>query len=119
VKYYREPRQEFLVSEIYNKSAIFLSSSWTEGFALPPAEAGSCGCAIVSTNSGGIMDYVEDGETGLLSAPKLPEALGRNLCKVLDDDNLRQRLAENGRKRLSELSWAKSGSMMEALIGRD
>jgi L-malate glycosyltransferase len=116
VQYYRNPPQDFILREIYNKSTIFLNASWTEGFALPPAEAASCGCAIVATDSGGIADFIEDGETGLLSPPKDSQTLAKNLCRVLDDDRLRIKLAEAGHRRLSEFTWEKSGQMMESFI---
>jgi glycosyltransferase involved in cell wall biosynthesis len=116
VRYYRDPPKEFIVNEIYNKSSIFVSSSWAEGFALPPAEAASCGCAIAATNSGGIADFIEDGVTGLLSLPREPKLLGENLCRLLENDELRVNLAEAGRRRLISFTWERSAEMMERLI---
>jgi L-malate glycosyltransferase len=119
VQYYRNPPQDVIVREIYNKSRIFLNASWTEGFALPPAEAACCGCAIVATDSGGIPglhDFIQNGETGLLSLPKDSKTLGENLCRVLDDDNLRVKLAEAGGHRLRALTWEKNAQSMEAFI---
>jgi L-malate glycosyltransferase len=116
IQFHRNPAQDFIVAEIYNKSTVFLSASWSEGFALPPAEAASCGCAIVATDSGGIADFIEDGETGLLSLPKDAKTLGENLCRVLDDDSLRINLAQAAYQRLSTFTWEKSGQMMEAFI---
>jgi glycosyltransferase involved in cell wall biosynthesis len=115
-QYHREPAQDFIVREIYNKASIFLSSSWAEGFALPPAEAACCGCAVVATDSGGIADFIENDQTGLLSAPKDPQALGVNLCRLLENEGLRLRLAENARQRLSTFTWKKSAEMMESVI---
>ena len=58
-EYHRNPPQEFLINEIYNKSCIYLAPSWTEGSPLPPAEAACCGCALVATEIGGFKEYVE------------------------------------------------------------
>jgi len=116
VDYRRNPPQDFIVDEIYNKSRVFVSSSWTEGFSLPAAEAAACGCAIVATDSGGIRDFVRDGVTGLLSAPKDPEALARNLCIVLQDDALRIRLASAGRECVAALDWDRSVAQLEELL---
>jgi glycosyltransferase involved in cell wall biosynthesis len=116
IEYYRDPAQEFIVNQIYNRSQSFLSASWAEGFALPPAEAACCGCAVVATDSGGIGDFIEDGQTGLLSAPKDPETLGKNLCRLLDDDLLRMRLADGARQRLSAFTWKKSAENLESVI---
>jgi len=116
IPYYRNPPQDFIVGEIYNKSRVFLSPSLSEGFALPPAEAACCGCAIVATDSGGIADFVEDGQTGLLSPPKDPEALAENLCRVLDNEQLRLKLAEAAERRLRTFTWGKNAQLMEAFI---
>jgi L-malate glycosyltransferase len=116
VQYYRDPPQEFIVDEVYNKSSIFLSSSWAEGFALPPAEAASCGCAVVATHSGGIADFIENEVTGLLSAPKDPQALGNNLCRLLEDDELRIKLSEAAGRRVGFLTWDRSATLLERFI---
>jgi glycosyltransferase involved in cell wall biosynthesis len=116
IEYYSDPSQEFIIQDIYNQASIFLSSSWSEGFALPPAEAAACGCAIVATDSGGIRDYVENGVTGLLSPPKDPKSLAENLCRVLDSEDLRVRLALAGKKRVTELSWERSTDLLEDFL---
>jgi L-malate glycosyltransferase len=116
VRYHRDPPQDFIVQEIYNKSSIFLSPSLAEGFALPPAEAACCGCAVVATDSGGIADFIEHGQTGLLSQPKDANTLGENLCRVLDDENLRLRLVETSGRKLSTFTWDGSAQLMEAFI---
>lgn len=116
--YWYDPQQDRIVEDFYNNSSIILSPSLMEGFALPPAEAAACGCAIVSTDSGGIRDYVEHGVTGLLSPPAHPAALAENLCLLLADDRLRVRLAKAARKAVGELTWAKSADLMEEFLGR-
>jgi L-malate glycosyltransferase len=116
IEYHRNPDQQFIVDKIYNGSRVILSPSWMEGFALPPAEAAACGCAIVSTDSGGIREYVEDGRTGLLSAPKNPDALAENLCRVLGDDNLRIRLVEQAQQEIGLWNWDRSAELMETHI---
>lgn len=115
-EYHRDPAQEFLVDEIYNKSSIFVSSSVAEGFALPPAEAAACGCAIVATDSGGIRDYVEDGLSGLLSEPGDATGLAANLCRVLGDDDLRIQFARAANAAVKRLDWERSTDLMEKFL---
>lgn len=112
VTYYRDPSQDFLIREIYNNSAIFLSASWLEGFALPPAEAAACGCALVSTDSGGVRDFIVHGVSGLLSPPKEPRSLADNLCLLLGNDDLRMRLARAGHGAVQKLTWDWSAQLM-------
>jgi glycosyltransferase involved in cell wall biosynthesis len=116
VEYYRNPSRNQLVTDILNDSSIVLASSEAEGFGLPPAEGAACGCAMVSTDSGGVRDFVIHGETGLLSPPRDPEALARNLCLLLGDDGLRIRLAEAGRNLVASFTWERSADLMESFL---
>lgn len=116
VEYYRNPAQDFIVNEIFGRSSIFLSPSLSEGWGLPPAEAAACGCAIVSTDNGGAREYVQHGVTGLLSPPNDPVALAHNLCRLLEDDALRVRLAKAGNRFVSQLSWEKSTDLLENFL---
>ena len=116
VKYYRNPSQEFIVHGIYNRSSIFVNSSLSEGFPLPPAEAACCGCALVATANGGVREYVQHGITGLLSPIGDPDVLAENICQLLDDEPLRVELANAGRRTLANFTWSRSTDLLENFI---
>ena len=116
--FWRNPPQSRIIEDFYNNSSIVLSSSLAEGFALPPAEAAACGCAIVASDSGGIRDFVEHGYTGLLSPPRDPEALASNLCLMLSNDNLRVRLAAAAKSFVAQLGWKRCADRLEEFLGR-
>ncbi len=101
---------------IYNSSSIFVCSSLAEGFALPPAEAMACGCAVVSTDCGGIREFAEHEVTAFLSPPRDPAVLARNLIRVLDDDALCVRLAEAGNRGIRQFTWERSTDQLERFI---
>jgi glycosyltransferase involved in cell wall biosynthesis len=116
VEYHRNPPQDFLINEIYNKSSVYLAPSWTEGSPLPPAEAAACGCAIVATNIGGFREYIQDGVSGLLSPPKEPKALAENICRLLGNEPLRVRLAKACNSYIASLSWDRSTDLLEDFL---
>jgi len=116
IEYHYDPPQEELVDSIYNGSSIYLCPSWVEGWHLPPAEAMACGCAVVSTDIGGVRDYAEHGVTALLSPPKDPEALAENVIRLLEDDNLRIKLAKAGCDRIQEFTWERSTDLLEQFL---
>lgn len=102
------------LGEIYNRNAIFFSPSLGEGWALPPAEAMACGCAIVCTDIGGHHDYGIDGTTALLVTPKDVTMMVEKLALVISDNKLRWQLAHNANTYLIEnFSWSRSVSMLE------
>jgi glycosyltransferase involved in cell wall biosynthesis len=117
IEYRRNPRQAHLVRDIYNGSSVYMCSSLAEGFGLPPAEAMACGCAVVTTDCGGIRDFAINGTTALVSPTQNPRLLAENLVRVLGDDSLRSRLAESGRQEIQLFNWERSTTLMEQAIG--
>ncbi len=115
-EYHRNPPQDFIVNEIYNRSQVFVSSSWMEGFALPPAEAGACGCAVVATDSLGVREFITNGVTGLLSPPKDPRALAENVSLILENEPLRVQLAKACNQIIGRLDWERSASLLEDFV---
>jgi glycosyltransferase involved in cell wall biosynthesis len=118
MSYSQNPEQERIINDFYNGSSIILSPSLTEGFPLPPAEAAACGCAIVATDIKGHREYVQHNVTGLLSPPQDPEALARNLCLLLGNDDRRIRLAHSANTLIKEFTWERSADRMEDFIIR-
>ncbi|MBI5649456.1 MAG: glycosyltransferase family 4 protein [Chloroflexi bacterium] len=80
----------------YADCALFALPSIREGFGIVFAEALLCGAPVIATNTGGAVDIVRDGETGLLVPERDPRALADAIQKLLDDPALATRLATNG-----------------------
>ena len=113
---FKHHHQKNLVEKIYNKSSIYLCPSWSEGWHLPPAEAMACGCALVSTDIGGVKDYAIHEKTALLSPIKNSKLLAENLLKLLRDDTLRLKLAYEGNNNIKQFRWDKSSKKLERLF---
>ena len=106
-EYHRLPSMETL-NNIYNGSAIFLATSNSEGWGLTIGEAMICGAAVVCTDNKGYLEMAKDGETALVSPIKDAQALAVNIIRLIEDDELRQRIAINGNKFIKQFSWDKS-----------
>jgi glycosyltransferase involved in cell wall biosynthesis len=104
------------LARIYNQSKIYVCCSLAEGFAFPPAEAMACGCAVVSTNCGGIREYAEHGVNALLSPPEDPRGLAQNILRLLDDDDLRVKFAKAGYDKIREFTWDKAVTRLEEFL---
>lgn len=116
IEYCRDPSERQLVEGIYNSARIFVCPSWLEGFGLPPGEAMACGCAVASTDCKGVREYAEHGVTALLSPPRDPKALAENVLRLLEDEELRIRIAETGHKRIQAFTWERSTNLLEKYI---
>lgn len=81
VEFYENPRQSDL-SSIYSKCDVWLCTSTSEGFHLPPHEAMACRTPVVSTRVGGPMDLIENGVEGFLCEIEDAKCLS-NHCQEL------------------------------------
>jgi glycosyltransferase involved in cell wall biosynthesis len=116
IDYVQDPPQDRLIDELYNASSVYLCPSHAEGWHLPPAEAMGCGCAVVSTDIDGVRDYAVDGSTALLSPVRNPEALARNLVRVMSDEQLRLRLARAANANIQQFRWERSTEELEPVL---
>lgn len=104
------------LNEIYNRNAIFISNSLTEGFPLTPAEALFCGCALICTDIDGHREFASDNETALLVGVKDAEQMAEKIYYLIMNDKERIRLAYDGNKYISHFSWDNAISKMEDVI---
>jgi len=79
---------------------IFVLPSVKEGFPYALLEAAAAQLPVVTTKVGGIPELISHNETGLLVAPREPQALAQELETLIKDEKLRQNLGRNLRSRL-------------------
>jgi glycosyltransferase involved in cell wall biosynthesis len=115
IDYFRDPTDEELV-RLYNQISIFVCPSWVEGWGLPAFESMACGCALVTTDNGGVREFSRPGESALYSPPKDPAGLTRNLIRLLQDPELRIRLAYAGLDSVRRFSWDKAVTRFEEIL---
>ncbi len=104
IEYIPNPTNKVLL-DMYNKSMIFCLPSLVEGMSLPPLEAMACGCAVVVTNNGGTDEYIEDGVNGISCPIKDSNCLFNAIVKLLEDNNLREKLVKNGCETSKQFSY--------------
>lgn len=55
-----------LIGEILRKTDIYICNSEYESFGLPILEAMTCGAAVITTDTGGMRDFVVENENAIL-----------------------------------------------------
>lgn len=78
----------------YQRSTVCVIPSLYEPGATVAFEAMACGCAILATKVGGLLDIIEDRKSGLLTPPGDPSALAEGLMELLRNKQLRQDLTQ-------------------------
>ncbi|OGY18524.1 MAG: hypothetical protein A2900_03310 [Candidatus Chisholmbacteria bacterium RIFCSPLOWO2_01_FULL_50_28] len=76
---------------------LFIRLSRKEGFGVSFLEAMAIGLPVIATPIGGITDFINDGETGLLVEPDRPKEAAKAMERILTDAALYQKHRTNGR----------------------
>lgn len=115
-RYHQQPSKD-LLNRLYDESAVFIGTSQVEGWGLTIGEAMLCGCAVACTDIPGYREMATDGETALLSSVGDAEAMAANIIRLIEDDDLRQRIAENGHRHIQQYTWEKSYAKLKQVLG--
>ncbi|MDR0551878.1 MAG: glycosyltransferase [Spirochaetaceae bacterium] len=91
------------VRKYYKTHHIFAASSIYEAFGLMFVEAGFHKLPVAATNVEGVPEVIEDNVTGLLSPPRNPHLLARNVLYLIRNKERRGLMGENGYKRVVSL----------------
>ena len=106
----------------YNLCDIFVMPSKTididyESFGIVYAEANACGKPVIGGRSGGVIDAVIVGVTGLLVDPDNVEGISQAIIHLMTDKVYAKKLGENGRRRVEqELNWPMVGRKIEEIL---
>ena len=76
------------------------------------------GRPVVATTTGGIVDMIVDGENGLLVPPGDEYRLAEAMARLLNDADLRARLAAGAQKRVHRFTASAVVERLEAVYAR-
>jgi glycosyltransferase involved in cell wall biosynthesis len=101
---------------VYDRSDVFVLATRRETYGMAVAEALAHGLPVVSTATGAIPSMVAN-EAGLLVSPGDTVALKNALSRVIEDPDLRCRLAEGARAARQRLPrWEQSVTRLAATL---
>ena len=87
-----------LISLIANARVMILPSVWYENCPLNILETHAFGVPVITMNSGGMAELVENGKTGVLINSPTPEAIAECIKKCFDDEEFYDTLKQNCEK---------------------
>ncbi len=115
VQFKRYPSVEEM-REIYSSCRVWFHASISEGMPNPVFEAMACGCAVVSTDCGGVDDIIEDGVNGFIVGIGNFGALADRCMLLYRDEELRKQICENAMNTVQKFSWPKAAERLEPLL---
>jgi glycosyltransferase involved in cell wall biosynthesis len=104
--------------ELYAQHDIFVLPSLVEGMPLVLLEAMASGLAVVTTESSGMTDLVEDGHDGLLTIPGDADSLTVAMSTLCGNSQLRRTLGCAAQEKMKRFTWKLSALRHEAVFRR-
>jgi glycosyltransferase involved in cell wall biosynthesis len=96
------------LAKLYAQAQAFVYPSLYEGFGIPPLEAMSYGCPVVSSNTSSLPEVI--GDAALTFDPLNLDEMADQLEKIIFDQDTRSRVSALGYKQSSKFSWEKTAA---------
>jgi glycosyltransferase involved in cell wall biosynthesis len=93
------------LSELYASADCFAFPSATETFGNVVLEAMASRLPVAAVSGGGVTDFLSHNQNALLCTPDDTEAFTANLVAVMENHDLRERLADNALKTALSRDW--------------
>lgn len=91
---------------VYKNASLLLYPSLYEGFGIPPLEAMSYKCPVVSSNCSSVPEIV--GKAGFLINPLNVAEIVNAIEKTIKNKLLREKIIKAGLKQVKKFSWVKT-----------
>jgi glycosyltransferase involved in cell wall biosynthesis len=106
------------LAALYVEADVFVLASYFEGYGMAYAEAVAHGLPVIGTNAGAIPDTVP-AEAGLLVTPGDTAALAQALRRVIENADLRRRLAGAAAAAAAQLpTWRHSAEIFAGALAK-
>jgi len=102
--------------ELLKKAWVLVVPSVKEGFGIVAIEAAACGTLVIGTDTTGLRDAILHGETGFLVPYGKPKKIAAAICKVINDDKLRERLSRKAKEWGERFDWKTTLDKFEKVI---
>jgi glycosyltransferase involved in cell wall biosynthesis len=93
------------LSAAYSSADIFVFPSATETFGNSLLEAMGSGLPSLVAAAGGVLEFAKHGENAWLVAPNSVSAIAQGLRRLMEDSELRQRLADGALRTAAQRGW--------------
>ena len=91
------------ISNYYSSSDIFVLPSKNEGMSNTVLEAMASGLPIVTTDTGGTQELID--ENGIIIPSEEPDAISKAVLNLINNDKLRENMGMKSRKIAESMSW--------------
>ena len=97
----------------YNKVDILIYPSLEDAWPNPPMEAMACGCGVVTTEVGGIGEFVINGETAIVCKPGDIDEMTGAVELLIKNPEIWKKLINNGKEMIKQFDYPKQAEILE------
>lgn len=97
--------EQIIIGDTLRKTDIYICASMYESFCLPVLEALTSGCAVITTDNGGINDFCKNNYNCLIIEKQNIEDIIEKLNTLIYNSDLRKQLSANAIESSKKFSW--------------
>jgi len=105
------------VAAVIGRAGVVVVPSRHEAFGITVLEAWRAGRPVIATSRGGPREFVTHGVDGLLVDPEDVAGLARSLVRVVNDQQLAERLGRAGAGSVVDYTWKRTVDSYERIYG--
>lgn len=98
---------------IYSMATIFLYPSLRESFGIPMLEAMGCGTPVITSETSSMPEV--SGGKALIVDPYQPQEITEAIFKLMNDEELRQKLVREGLRQAANFTWLNMAKDVKAI----
>lgn len=93
------------IGNTLRKTHIYICNSEYESFGLPTLEAMTCGATVITTDTGGMRDFVKDGYNALVTKHHDVDDIVKKVSYLIDNPNKMNEFALHGIETAKDFNW--------------
>jgi len=106
------------IPRLLKNADIFMLCSKSEGLGTSFIDAAAASCALLGSDTGGIPEIINNNENGFLAKPGNEQDFSAKLMKLLTDNELRFKMAENAKSSAKNFSITAMGKSYRKLYDK-
>ena len=115
-KSHEELKTIYASADVFVMPSIVDSSGASEGLGLVALEAMASGIPVIASNTGGIVDIIQDEVNGILVEEKNVTALEKSIKRILEDFALKNKIVEKAFLTVENMTYKKRAEELYNII---
>ncbi len=108
--FFTDNLSDTVLSSVIAGSYALISLLLYEGFGMPVLQAMQCEVPAITTSNSAMSEIA--GEAALYADPAKPEEIAEQMKKIFKDEQLRNKLIEEGKQRTHLFTWDKTAALL-------